>query len=339
MTGQLAIDLGTSRTRVSDRSGRSLVDEPTVAAVDLRTDALVAYGTAAIGLSGRSAGEIGILRPVVSGQLQDLALTDQVAAALLDRVRRHGGRHPELLLTIPGLATGVQRRALEKAFKKAGAAEVDFITEAVAAGIGFGLRIDEPVATMVVDAGAGTTDVAVMALGGVVTESSVPVGGDDLDAAIRELCLRSFDLVVSRAVAEELKRDLATAWPEAEEKREVRGRDAANGAARTVVISSSEIAGAIAEVIGRIVASVIECIVSAPPDLANDLLSRGLHLAGGGSQLRGLARRLANDTQIPVHVAEDPAMAAVAGAARCIREISRVSSRRPPEASDEDEAR
>lgn len=330
---QLAVDLGTSRTRVGDASGRVLVDEPSVAGVDLRSGTLVAYGTAALSLSGRSAGEIGIVRPVVSGQLQDLALTDQVADSLLDRVRRHGGRHPELLLTVPGLATGVQRRALEKAFKKAGAAEVDFIEQAVAAGIGFGLRIDEPVATMVVDAGAGTTDVAVMALGGVVTESSVPVGGDDVDGAIREFFARSFDLVVSRSAAEALKLELASAWPGAEEKREVRGRDAANGAARTVVISSSEIAGAIAEVVRQIGAAVVECIVTAPPDLANDLLSCGLHLTGGGGCLRGLARRLANDTGIPVHVAEDPGRAAVVGAARCIREISR-PPRRPAEGGE-----
>jgi rod shape-determining protein MreB len=326
VSGTLAVDLGSSRTLVADSSGRILVDEPTVAVVNLRDGSLVAFGAPAVDLPGRAAGELQLVHPVDHGQLQDLALTDQVAELLLRRVRRRVGRRPEVLCSVPGLASGVQRRALERSFSRAGASHVDFIEHAVAAGIGFRLHIDEPVATMVVDAGAGTTDVAVMALGGVVTEASLPVGGSDLDRAIREMCLRSHDLLLSPAVAEQVKLAIATAWPAPERKVEVSGRDSSNGMVRSVAVSSSEVAAAIDDPVRAMVGAAVKCIVEAPPDLANDLLSRGLHLAGEGGLLGGFTRRLATETGIPVHVAERPGEAAVLGAARCQRDLS---GRRP----------
>lgn len=325
MSSELAVDLGTSRTRAADRHGRLLFDEPTLAAVNQRDSSLVAFGTGAADLVGRSAGEVALMRPVVHGQLQDLALTDQVVARLLGKTRPKVGRHPEVVCSVPGLATSVQRRALERSFKSAGASHVEFIEHALAAGIGFRLHIDEPVATMVVDVGAGTTDVAVMALGGIVMESSVPVGGDDIDRAIRELCLRSFDLVISAGVSERVKLSIATAWPGVEKKVEVHGRDASNGTARAVVLSSSEVSGAIAEHVNAITTAAVGCIVSAPPDLANDLLARGLHLGGECALLDGLTRKLATATGIPVHLAKDPGRSAVVGAARCLSDMA------PPE--------
>jgi rod shape-determining protein MreB len=328
VSGDLAIELGSSRTRVADTSGRILLDEPTAAAVNLRDGSLVAFGSVALELPGRSAGELQLVRPVEHGQLQDLALTDCVARWLLERARQSAGRRPEVLCTVPGLASGVQRRAFERSFKRAGASHVDFIEHPVAACIGFRLRIDEPVATMVVDVGGGTTDVAVMALGGVVTEGSLPLGGGDLDRAIREMCLRSFDLVVSPAVAEQLKLSIGAAWPGIEEKMEVTGRDASNGRVRTVVVSSSDVTTAIADVVRAMVGAAVGCIVEAPPDLANDLLARGLHLAGGGALLEGFARRLATAAGIPVHVSEDPGRAAVLGAARCLREVTGTKARK-----------
>ncbi|MHB8457191.1 MAG: rod shape-determining protein, partial [Acidimicrobiales bacterium] len=224
--------------------------------------------------------------------------------------------------------SGVQRRALERSFKAAGASRVDFIGHAVAAGIGFGLHIGEPVATMVVDAGGGTTDSAVMALGGVVTEVSIPVGGEDLDRAVRELCVRSFDLVVSPAVAEQVKMGLARAWPGGETKMEVTGRDVSNGMVRTVVISSSEVTTAISEPVRAMVQAAVKCIVTTQPDLANDLLTQGLHLAGRAGLLTGYARQLATATGIPVHAADDPGRAPVMGAVYCLRERSEASAKR-----------
>lgn len=329
MTGSLAIDLGTARTRVADASGRLLVDEPAAAAVEIGSGRLVAYGSEALVMPGRSAGQVEVVRPVVRGQLQDLALTDQIAEHLLERTRRRAGRRPEVLVTVAGLATGVQRRALERAFLGAGARSVEFIEHTVAAGIGMKLDIEAPVATMVVDAGAGTTDVAVLALGGVVTEASLPVGGDDIDRAIRDLCSRSFDLVISPAVAERVKIEIGTAWLDAESKVELTGRDISNGTERTVVLSSSEVAGVIAEPLRAMLSAAAECIIESPPDLANDLLSRGLHLCGEAALLKGFARRLATATGIPVHLAASPGRVAVVGAAMCLRELSAgVSARR-----------
>ena len=316
----VAVDLGSTRTLLADPAGRLLLDEPTVAAVNVRDGSLVTFGSKALDMVRRAAGEIELVRAVVHGQLQDLELTDRVAETLLTRVRRQVGRRPEVLVSVPSSASGVQRRALERAFKRAGAERVGFVDHAVAAAIGLRLRIDEPVATMVVDAGGGTTEVAVMALGGVVTDASVPVGGDDLDRAVRDACLRSLDLVVSPAVAEQLKIRLGSAWPGPEKKVEVAGRDASNGMVRTVVVSSSELNPAIAEVVRRTVDAAVSCIRSAPPDLANDLLSQGLHLAGSAGLLDGYSRRLATATGIPVHLADQPGLAAVMGAARCLQD-------------------
>ncbi|HLI45232.1 MAG TPA: rod shape-determining protein [Acidimicrobiales bacterium] len=327
MTG-LAVDLGTGRTRAADSSGRLVLDEPSAAAVDLRDGSLVAFGASALDLPGRSAGQVRLVRPVVHGQLQDLGLTDQVVAHVMTRARRAVGRHPEVLCTVPGLASGVQRRALQRAFTRAGAARVEFIQHAVAAGIGLRLEIGEPVASMVVDVGAGTLDASVIALGGVVTEASLPLGGNDLDLAVREACLRTHDLVVSLATAEELKVAIGAASPGPESKMEVTGRDASNGAVRTVVVSTSDVAAAISDGVSAMIAAAVRCIVEAPPDLANDLLSEGLHLAGEGSLLAGFSRRLASATGVPVHLPESPGRAAVLGAARCLRDLSAVSGAR-----------
>ena len=318
MSGGIAIELGSTRTRVADASGQLLVDEPTIAAVDLQSGELVAFGAAALPMPGRAAGDVALTRPVSHGQLQDLELTDDVAHHLLDRVARAAGRRPRVLLAVPGLASGVHRRALERSFKSAGASEVGFIEQAVAAAIGCDLAIAEPVATMVVDVGGGTTDVAVMALGGIVTEASIPLGGEDLDNSIRELALRSFDLVLSPEIAERVKFAIGSAWPGPEKKVEVPGRNAWNGQARNIVLSRSEVAGALSDIVQAMVRAPLDCLVTSPPDLANDLLARGLHLVGEGSQVAGFARRLATETGMAVHRVDDPGSAAVIGAARCL---------------------
>lgn len=330
MSSELAVDLGTGRTRVADAGGHVLLDEPTAAAVDLRDGSLVAFGDSALALPGRSAGQVGLVRPVAHGQLQDLALTDQVVDEVMTRVRQRSGRRPAVLCSVPGLASGVQRRALKRAFARAGAGRVEFVEHALAAGIGLQLDIEEPVATMVVDVGAGTTDIAVIALGGIVTGTSLPIGGGDLDVSVREACLRSHDLVVSPLVAEGLKRTIGTAWPAPEAKLEVSGRDASNGSSRTVVVSSSDVTTAMAELVREMVAAAVACITKAPPDLANDLLSQGLHLAGEGGLLAGFPRRLATAAGIPVHVADVHGRAAVLGAARCLRDYPGLSRRQAP---------
>jgi rod shape-determining protein MreB len=322
VSGAVALDFGSRRTRLADETGRVIYDDASLAAVNLRDGSLVAYGAKAAELIGHSAGEVGLVRPVIGGQLQDLNLTDKVATHLLQTVEDRVGRHPEVLCCLPGLASQVQRRAMEKSLKEGGAARVEFIEHAVAVGIGFRLRIEEPVATMALDAGAGRTDVAVMALGGTVTKASIPVGGDDIDRAVHELLFRSFDLVVPIGVAENVKKELVSAWPTGENKVEVTGRDASSGAPRSVVLSTSEASTAARDQLRAVIEAAVSCLVSAPPDLANDLLARGLHLAGEAALLDGLARKLATETGIPVHLSEEPALTAVKGAARCLSELA-----------------
>ena len=295
-----------------------VVDEPTVAAVDLGRNRLVAFGNRALSLRGRCSGDVAFIRPVCHGQLADLDLTWAVARELLRVVRTWSASQPTVLCSASGAATSVQRRALDRAFKEAGAGNVRFVEQQVAVALGSGLRIEEPVASMVVDVGAGTTEIGVLALGGLVTQASVPVGGGDFDEAIQRFCVRDFDLVIDVETAEAVKRAIGSAWVEEDDKVEVRGRDVSNGIVRSVVITRTEVADAIAPRVERIVHAAVACITSAPPDLANDLLNRGLYLAGGGALLTGFGKRLASATGIPVHLVENPERCAVAGAALCM---------------------
>ncbi|MDA8038139.1 MAG: rod shape-determining protein [Actinomycetota bacterium] len=322
MGAALAVDVGSSRTRVMTMSKALLVDEPSLAAVEIGSGRLIAFGERARAMRGRTAGEVALVRPVRHGQLQDLALTDQVCVDLLRRARVAGHARPDVLCCVPSAATSVQRRALERSFRRAGARRVEFLEHAVASGMGALLRLEEPVASMVVDVGGGTTDIAVIALGGVVTGASVPVGGGDFDEAIRQLCERSFDLVIDTGTAEAVKLAIGTAWPSLEDKVEVRGRDASNGEPRAVVLSRGEVATALAEQVDAVVRAAVGCITTSPPDLANDLLARGLHLAGSGGLLDGFSQRLATATGIPVHLVDEPGLAAVRGASRCLKVLA-----------------
>ena len=318
MSADLAVDFGTARTLVAVAGRGVVVDEPTIAAVDLGRNRLLAFGTEAVGLRGRCAGEVAIVRPVCHGQLADLDLTSAVAKELLRLARTWSVGQPMVLCCVSGAATSVQRRALDQAFRGAGAGSVRFVEQQVAVALGSGLRIEEPVASMVVDVGAGMTEIGVLALGGLVTHASVPIGGGDFDEAIQRFCARDFELAIDSATAEGIKHAIGSAWVEEDDKVEVRGRDVSSGVVRSVVISRTDVADAMAPRVENILGAAVSCITSAPPDLANDLLNRGLYLAGGGALLTGFGRRLASATGIPVHLVEDPERCAVAGAVLCM---------------------
>jgi rod shape-determining protein MreB len=319
LSGALAVDLGASRTRVVDPGRGVVVEEPTIAAVEMPTGRLVAYGEPARQMIGRAAGAVRVVRPVRHAQLQDLGLTDQIASHLLRLARSAGVARPEVLCCVSRLAGGVHRRALERSFKGAGARRVGFLDAALACAIGARIGLEEPVASMVVDVGAASTDIAVLAVGGIVSVKAVPIGGGDFDEEIRQLCIRSFELLIDIRTAEEVKRLIGSAWPSKEREAEVTGRDLSSGRPRSIVLSSSEVADAMSRDVDTIVNAAVRCITDAPPDLANDLLNRGLHLAGGGGLLDGFARRLATATRIPVHLVPDPIGATAAGAARYLQ--------------------
>lgn len=318
MSTELAVDLGTARTLVALKGAGIVVDQPTIAAVDLSRNHLVAFGEEAAQLRGRCGGEVAIVNPVDHGQLADVDLTRAVAKLLLRVAKVRAAGQLTVLCCASGVGSSVQRRALDRAFSQAGADDVRFVEQTVAAALGTGLRIEEPVASMVVDLGAGTAEIGVLALGGLVTHATVRVGGGDFDEAIRRFCARQLDLVIDRRTAEGIKLAVGSAWVEDDDKVEVKGRDASNGIVRSVVVSRSEVADAIAPGVERILDAAVSCITTAPPDLANDLLNRGLYLAGGGALLNGFAQRLASAAGIPVHLVEDPARCAITGAARCL---------------------
>jgi rod shape-determining protein MreB len=317
--GDLAIDLGTNSTRVVRRRNGVVFDEPTVAAIDITAGKLIAFGRRAAHMQGKAAGRISVVRPLDHGQIIDLDLAEAVIAHILRAVRTGPRQRPSVVACVPGGATGVQRRAVERSLRRGGARKVLLIDQQTACAIGARLPIHEAAGSMVVDMGAGTTEIGILALGAPAAMVSVPVGGADLDEAIRQHCRRELDLVVDRFTAEQVKIAIGSASGlEEEAKAEVRGRDLHSGRPRTAVLSRSELFDVmdvkLREVINRLVAA----IRTAPPDLGNDLLTRGLHLAGGSARLTGLRDRLAAETGLPVHLVDSPEMCAITGAARCL---------------------
>lgn len=317
MRGELALDVGTARLRVGAPGHGVLLDEPTVVAVDLERSRVVALGRQALVLRGRAAGRVALRRPLAHGELLDLDLARQLVRHALGRLPRRL-RASRAVVCSPAGATGVQRRALARALRDAGVRRVRFLETPLAVAIGQRLPVAEPKASMVLDVGAGRSEAGVLALGGVAAAVSTPVGGDDLDEAVRASLLQAFDVLVERAVAREVKERLGRAWPGGEEdKVEVVGRDASNGRVRRVVVTGEEVASVLEPVVENVVRTALRAITAAPADLANDLLASGLYLAGGTASLSGLDRRVAHAAGVPVHVVEDGGLAALRGALRC----------------------
>lgn len=317
----LALDFGSAVTRVADARGTVVFEEPTLAAVEGEARRLIAFGSKAIGLGATTAGQVRLVRPVWRGQLVDIELAEDVLAEVVRSSGVSRLSHPRVLACVHVGASGVQERALERALRRAGARQVRFLEQPVASAIGSGLPIEQPSGSMVVDVGAGTTDIGVLALGALVTSASLPVGGDDFDEAVRLMLARHYDLVVDIGTASDVRRRIGTVRRPAPgdlPHLEVRGRDASSGHAGAVVISSAELVGALDDLVAPVLAAIVDCIATAPPDLANDLLGSGVHLAGGGSQLDGFAQRVSEATGLRVHSAKEPGRRAIQGAARCL---------------------
>lgn len=317
MSGELAIDLGSSITRVADGAGTILLEEPTIAAIDADSGRLLAFGRDVVGLGARSAGRIRVVHPVRNGKLVEVDLAETVISEALSRcgVGRLERRRGVTCTHID--QTAVQDRAIERALKQAGLRSVRAIEHPVAAAIGAGVAIEEAVGRMVVDVGGGTTDVALLALGGIVTSVGIDCGVDDVDAVIRTYLYREADLVVDASTATTL-RQAAASVPVGVGARpiEIDGRDARTGAPARALVDPGEISVRVERALRTICEGAVNAISEAPPDLANDLLTTGVLLVGGGAHLPGLDRRLARATGVPVHVPIDPARVAVLGAAR-----------------------
>ncbi len=315
----LAIDLGTANTLVYARGRGIILNQPTVIALNTRTHDVLAVGNEAWQMIGRTPGYIVAVRPLREGAITDFDITERMIRLLLRRAGVTKLSRPRVLICVPSAITSVERRAVKEATRRAGASSAYLIEQPMAAAIGAELPIHEPVGNMVVDVGGGTSETAVISLGGLVASAAIRCGGFDLDAAIQSYVRQTYGVAIGERTSEEIKLAIGSARPYAgEADAEERGRAIDSGQPKTVLLTPGEIREAIDEQITLIVDTVIDCLGSAPPDLANDIIHQGITLVGGGGMLRGLANRLADATSVPVHLVATPLECVVMGAGRCL---------------------
>jgi len=319
MARDLAIDLGTANTLVYAKGQGIVLNEPTVIALNIQTQDVLAMGHEAWQMIGRTPGYIQAVRPLRGGAITDFDITERMIRIILTRAGISRFNRPRVLICVPSAITSVENRAVKEAARRAGAADAYLIDQPMAAAIGAGLPIGEPLGNMVVDVGGGTTETAVISLGGTVALQAIRVGSFDMDSAIQTFVRREYGIAIGERTAEEIKVAIGSAFPTDDEvKAEVRGRDLMTGLPKTVVLTPEEVREAIDEQVSAIVDSVIACLGDAPPELAQDLILQGIHLVGGGGMLRGLDRRLAKETDLPVHLVDAPLECVVLGAGRCL---------------------
>jgi rod shape-determining protein MreB and related proteins len=319
----MAVDLGTANTLVYVRGRGIVLNEPSVVAINTKTGAILAVGAEAKRMIGRTPAHIVAIRPLKDGVIADFDVTEKMLRYFIQKVHRRSFlAKPRVVVCVPSGITGVEQRAVEEATISAGARSAFIIEEPMAAAIGAGLPVHEPTGNMVVDIGGGTTEVAVVSLGGIVTSQSIRIGGDELDESIINYIKKEYSLMLGERTSEEIKMAIASAFPLPEEKQaEIRGRDLVTGLPKTIVVSAEEIRRAIEEPVNAIVDAVKNTLDKTPPELAADIMDKGIVLAGGGSLLKGLDERLKHETGMPIHIAEDPLFAVAVGSGKCLEEF------------------
>lgn len=319
----MAVDLGTANTLVYVRGRGIVLNEPSVVAVNQDNGAILAVGSEAKKMIGRTPGNIVAIRPLKDGVIADFDTTERMLRYFIQKVhRRRYLAKPRIVVCVPSGITGVEQRAVKDAGYAAGARKVYIIEEPMAAAIGAGLPIHEPTGNMVVDIGGGTTEVAVISLGGIVVAQSIRTGGDELDQAIINWVKREFSLLLGERTAEEIKMAIGSACRLPDDAdAEIRGRDLATGLPKTILVSADDIRKALEEPVNAIVNAVKSTLDKTPPELASDLMDRGIVLTGGGAQLRGLDERLRQETNMPIHIADQPLNAVAIGSGKCIEEF------------------
>jgi rod shape-determining protein MreB and related proteins len=324
-SNDIAIDLGTANTLVYVRNKGIVLDEPSVVAIKNNTKKVLAAGKAAKEMLGKTPESITACRPMRDGVIADFELTESMLRYFIRKV--HNNRRtlvaPRMIIAVPSGITQVERRAVIDSAKQAGARDKPMtIMEPMAAAIGAGLPIHEPHCSMIVDIGGGTTEVAVIALSGVVFCRSIRIGGDEMDRAIVSYVKRKYNLLIGERTAEVIKMQIGTVMLDAESKSlDVKGRDLITGVPKTITLTDAEVNEALLETISNIVDVVRVALENTPPELASDLVDRGIVMAGGGSLLRGLDRLLAKDTGIPVRIAKNPLLCVVEGAGKVLEQL------------------
>jgi rod shape-determining protein MreB len=318
----MAVDLGTANTLVYVRGRGIVLSEPSVVAVDARSGEVHAVGVEAKRMLGRTPGTIRAIRPLKDGVIADFDVTEEMLRHFIQRVHQNRFAHPRVVVCVPSGVTGVEKRAVEEACLSAGARQAYLIEEPMAAAIGAGLPVAEPTGSMVLDVGGGTSEVAVISLGGIVVSESIRVGGDEQDEAIVNHCKHEHKLLIGQQTAEEVKLEIGSAAHLPEEvTTEIRGRDMVTGLPKTIMLTSSEVRAALEEPISQIVAAVKDTLDRTPPELAGDIMDRGIILAGGGSLLQGMDQRLRDECQMPAQVTESPLTCVAVGSGRSLEEF------------------
>jgi rod shape-determining protein MreB len=319
----MAVDLGTANTLVYVRGEGIVLCEPSVVAIREHDGRAVAVGTEAKRMIGKTPAHIRAIRPLRDGVISDFEVCETMLRYFIQRVHNSRFSKPRMIICVPSGVTGVEQRAVQDAAEFAGARKpAHIIEEPMAAAIGAGLPVQEPTGNMIVDIGGGTTEVAMISLGGVVTSQSVRVAGDELDEAIIQYIKKEYSLALGERTAEVVKMELGSAWPlEQELQAEIRGRDLVTGLPKTIVTSTYEIREAIEEPLSAIVDAVKVTLDKTPPELAADVMERGIVLTGGGALLKGFATRLANETGMPIRIAPRPLEAVVLGSGQALEEF------------------
>ena len=319
----LAIDLGTANTLIYARGQGVVLNEPSVVAIDITDGRPVAVGLEAKRMMGRTPGRIKTIRPLKDGVIADFEVCEKMLRFFIQKVHASRWSKPRMVICVPSGITGVEQRAVQDAAEYAGARKpVHIIEEPMAAAIGSDMPVHEPSGNMIVDIGGGTTEVAVISLGGIVTAQSVRVAGDELDEAVLQYVKKEFSLAIGDRTAEEIKIHMGSAWPLDEElTADIRGRDLISGLPRTVPITTEQVREALAEPVSAIVDAVKTTLDKTPPELAADIMEQGIMITGGGALLAGLDRRLAHETGMPINVAHDPLFSVVIGSGRALENI------------------
>ncbi|NLB18798.1 MAG: rod shape-determining protein [Syntrophomonadaceae bacterium] len=320
----MGIDLGTANSLVYLKNKGIVLQEPSVVAIVSDTNKVIAVGEEAKRMIGRTPGNIVAIRPMRGGVIADFDITQAMLQYFIEKAlgKRSPFLRPRVVISVPTGVTAVEERAVREAALQAGAKEAFLIEEPMAAAVGAGLPVHEPTGNLIVDIGGGTTEVAVISLGGIVTAKSVRVAGDEMDEAIMQQLKRGHNLLIGERTAEEIKINIGSAmWNDPPVSYEVRGRDLISGLPQTVEVSSEEINRALSEPVSAIVEAIKVCLERTPPELASDIMDKGIIMAGGGSLLRGLDQLIALETNMPVYVCEEPLFAVGKGTGKVLENI------------------
>ena len=313
ISGDIAIDLGTANTLVYIKGKGVMINEPSIVAISVHDDKIIAVGYEAKAMVGRTHREIETIRPLRDGVIADFTMTDGLLQGFINKINMNRLARPRMVICVPSGVTEVERRAVRDSGERANAREVFLIEEPVAAAIGMGLDISKPIGNIIVDVGGGTTEIAVIALNGVVTKETIRVAGDEMDEAIIQWFRNEHKLEIGSSTAESIKKSVGSAMRVKSEMIGVKGRDLVSGIPKTIEVSSDEIRQALKDPINAIVEAVKRALEQTPPELSADIIDRGIIMTGGGSMLQGIDQLIRERTNVPVNIAEEPLLSVVKG--------------------------